>query len=102
MIESIWKDAVQLWLNIFASAFHIYGLERDMEYLKMDNEDINDAMEGGYLSRELNEAKNKDISCKEYLVYGGSSCSIKYREENNGIYWYNYNYVHMFDSIEII
>ena len=37
----------QLWLERAASADRVYGLERDMEDLKIDIEDINDAREGG-------------------------------------------------------
>ena len=39
-----------------------------MKDLKSNSEDINDAREGGYLSRASEEAKNEDISCKEDIM----------------------------------
>ena len=62
------------------SADRIEGLAMDMEDLQRDIDDINNVIEGGYLSQALAEAKDEVIACKEDCGGGGFSSNHKYRE----------------------
>ena len=61
-IESIWKETEQLWLERAVNTDRIKGLGREVEDLQRDIAYINDASEGGYLSRALAEAKDEAIT----------------------------------------
>ena len=65
-----------------------------MKDLKSNSEDINDAREGGYLSRALDEAKDEVISCKEDRIASNRDS----REEYIDSYGYSYDSVRMLDS----
>ena len=77
VIKLIWKEVERLWIERDASADSIDILYRDMEDLQRDIVDLNYAREGGYLSRELDEAKDEAIACKEDYVDGGFTSDCK-------------------------
>ena len=97
-IESSWKEVERLWLERAASADRIEGLETNMEDLQRDIEDLNDAREGGYLSRALAEAKDEAIACKEDRIASDRDS----REEYIDSFRYNSDSVRMLDSVGII
>ena len=65
-----------MWLKRAANADQIKDLERDTEDIKRGIEDINEAREGGYILRELAEAKDDSIACMEDCMGGGFSSDL--------------------------
>ena len=74
-----------MWLKKAASEDHIKDLERYMEDIQRGIEDINDTREGGYLLRELAEAKDESITCKEDHMGGGFSSDLSLQTKTNYI-----------------
>ena len=90
----------RLWLERAASTDWIECLERNMEDMQRNVEDINDTGGGGgYLSRALDEAKYKALTCKDNRLGAEFSSFFEYREEYSDSYRYNSDYVRIFNSV---